>query len=242
MQRTRPMAPVPAGPPGRPGARRPRRRRVSGIVCLNVLAVVLVGAGIIIAFIGHDTLRWAPPPVPPAWAAGHPGHPPQYRYRARTRVLAPSEPVSIAIPAIRVKARIIELGLSPDGSISVPSLHTPFLAGWYDRGPAPGSPGAAVILGHVDAAGVGPAVFYDLGDLRPGDRIYIRLSSGRTAIFEAYSVAEYLKTKFPTARVYGYTSWPTLRLVTCGGDFDARTHHYLGNTVVFASYVGQARA
>jgi hypothetical protein len=242
MQSTRPIPRVPGDGPGRPPGRRPRRRRARGLIWLNALAVILVGAGIIIAFVGHDTLRWAPPPVPPAWAAGHPAHPPQYRYRSRPPVLAPSEPVSIAIPAIKVRARIIELGLGPDGSISVPSLRTPFLAGWYDRGPAPGSPGAAVILGHVDAAGVGPAVFYYLGDLRPGNRIYIRMSGGRTAIFEAYSVAEYLKTRFPTERVYGYTSWPTLRLVTCGGDYDARTHHYLGNTVVFAAYVGQQRS
>jgi hypothetical protein len=236
-QNTRPRAPL--GEPRRAGGPAPPRRRVSGMVWLNLLAVVLVGAGITIAFIGHDTLRWAPPPVPPAWAAGHPAHPPHYSYRARPRALAPAEPVSIEIPAIKVRARITELGLAPDGSISVPPLRTPFVTGWYDRGPAPGSPGASVILGHVDATGVGPAVFYYLGNLRPGNRIYVRLSSGRTAIFEAYSVAEYLKTRFPTARVYGYTSWPTLRLVTCGGDYDAKTRHYLGNTVVFATYVGQ---
>ena len=239
MQSTRPRAPRDGH--GRLDGPRPARRRPGGIVWLNLLAVVLVGSGIIIAFIGHDTLRWAPPPVPPAWAAGHPAHPPLYRYRPRPRALPPSVPVSIDIPAIKVRAKITELGLDPDGSIAVPPLSTPFVTGWYDRGPAPGAPGAAVILGHVDAAGVGPAVFYYLGNLRPGNRIYVRLSSDRTAIFEAYSVSEYLKTRFPTARVYGYTSWPTLRLVTCGGDFDAQTHHYLGNTVVFATYVGQRR-
>jgi hypothetical protein len=242
MQGTRPRAPL--GERGHAGGPRParRRRRLGGIVWLNVLAAVLVGAGITIAFVGHGTLRWAPPPVPPAWAAGHSAHPPQYRYRARPRVLAPAEPVSIEIPSIKVRAKIIQLGLGADGSISVPPLSTPFVTGWYDRGPPPGSPGASVILGHVDAAGVGPAVFYYLGNLRPGNRIYVRLSSGRTAIFETYSVAEYQKTRFPTARVYGYTSWPTLRLVTCGGDYDAKTRHYLGNTVVFATYVGQRRA
>jgi hypothetical protein len=239
VQSTRPRAPL--GEPRRAAGRARARRRVSGLVWLNVLAVVLVGAGITIAFIGHGTLRWAPPPVPPAWAAGHPAHPPHYSYRERPRALAPAEPVSIQIPAIKVRARITELGLAPDGSISVPPLSTPFVTGWYDRGPAPGSPGASVILGHVDATGVGPAVFYYLGNLRPGNRIYVRLSSGRTAIFETYSVAEYLKTRFPTARVYGYTSWPTLRLVTCGGYYDAKTRHYLGNTVVFATYVGQRR-
>jgi hypothetical protein len=216
----------------------PPRRRGRGIAWLNLASAALVTAGIIIAFIGHDTLRWAPPPVPPAWAAGRPAGP--ERFRAAARVLPPSVPVSIDIPAIRVRAAVTDLGLNPDGSIAVPPLTTPFVAGWYDRGPAPGSPGAAVIVGHVDAAGVGPAVFYYLGNMRPGDKIFVRMRSGRTAEFEAYSVAEYLKTQFPTAKVYGYTSWPTLRLVTCGGDFDPQTGHYLGNTVVFASYVGPA--
>jgi hypothetical protein len=30
-----------------------------------------------------------------------------------------------------------------------------------------------------------------------------------------------------------------LRLVTCGGDFDQQTHHYLDRTVVFAVYAGE---
>ena len=60
-------------------------------------------------------------------------------------------------------------------------------------------------------------------------------------MFETYSVALYPKTKFPTARVFGYTSWPTLRLITCGGVFDQRTGHYLGNIVAFASYIGTYR-
>jgi hypothetical protein len=221
-------------------------RRGRGVSWLNLVAVALIGAGIALAFIGHDTLRWSPPPLPPAWAAGRAATPPRHlpasRSRAARRRLARSDPVSIEIPAIRVRAGVTALGLSADGSIKVPSLRTPFVTGWYDHGPSPGSPGASVILGHVDAAGVGPAIFYYLGNLRPGNRIYVRLRSGRTAIFEAYSVALYRKTRFPTARVYGYTSWPTLRLVTCGGEFDPRTGHYLGNTVVFASYVGQRRA
>lgn len=227
------------GLPTRPQPRIRARRRGGGIFWLNLVAAVLVGTGITVALVGHDTLRWAPPPLPPAWAARHPADPPRYAYAGSSRLLRPSEPATITIPAIRVHARVIGLGLARDGSIAVPSLRTPFLAGWYDRGPPPGARGAAVIVGHVDALGVGPAVFYRLGSVRPGDRIYVRLRAGRTAVFEAYSVAEYAKTRFPAARVYGYTSWPTLRLVTCGGDYDARTGHYRGNTVVFATYVGQ---
>jgi hypothetical protein len=218
---------------------------------LNVTAAVLMGAGIAIACAGHDTLRWSPPPLPPPWAAvsgRRVNEPPAAlarRGRDGRRLPAPlprSRPVRIDIPAIGVRARVIPLGLNRNGSVAVPPLSTPFLAGWYDRGPAPGERGAAVLLGHADARSVGPAVFYDLGDLRPGDRILVRLAGGRTAAFGVSSVALYLNTAFPTDRVYGYTAWPTLRLITCGGTFDPRTGHYLGNIVVFASYAGQRPA
>jgi hypothetical protein len=39
-------------------------------------------------------------------------------------------------------------------------------------------------------------------------------------IFETYSVALYSKSRFPAGKVFGYTSWPTRRLITCGGEFD----------------------
>jgi hypothetical protein len=60
-------------------------------------------------------------------------------------------------------------------------------------------------------------------------------------VFETYSVAFYSKTGFPTAEVFGHTSSPTLRLITCDGEFDRSTRHYTGNVVAFASYVGSFR-
>jgi sortase family protein len=209
---------------------------------LNISSVTLIASGVVLAFIGHNTLRWSPPPLPPAWAAGdrqQPRVPPSDR--AHDVLLARSDPVSIDIPSISVHAKIVPLGLNPNGSVAVPPLSHPMETSWYDVGPAPGQPGAAAILGHVDAASVGPAVFYELGELRPGAKIFVRLRSGRTAMFETYSVALYAKAKFPTRRVYGYTSWPTLRLITCGGVFDPKTGHYLGNIVAFASYIGSHR-
>jgi hypothetical protein len=154
--------------------------------------------------------------------------------------MARSVPLSLGIPALRVRAKIIALGLRPDGSPAVPRLTTPFVTSWYDPGPTPGAPGAAVIFGHVDSAAVGPAVFYDLGRLRTGDLIDVTLADRRTAVFRVYGAGLYLKTGFPSLGVYGYTRWPTLRLITCGGEFDRRTGQYLGNVVVFAEYVGQS--
>jgi hypothetical protein len=215
-------------------------RRISW---LNLAAIATIVTGIVIAFIGHDTLRWEPPPMPPAWAAADrmpAGHAALPRHVTGSRP-SRSIPVSLDIPAIKVHAKIISLGLNRSGTLTVPPLSHPGVTSWYDKGPAPGQSGAAAILGHVDAAGVGPAVFYDLGNLRPGAKIYIRLRDRQTIVFETYSVALYNKTQFPTARVFGYTSWPTLRLITCGGVFDQRTRHYQGNVVAFASYVGSFR-
>jgi hypothetical protein len=227
------------------GPGRPRGQSLTAKVrntWLNVAAVAMIATGIVVAFIGHNTLRWSPPPLPPAWAGADPGNVVSLpRHDGLGGTLSRSTPVSIDIPSIKVHAKVISLGLDPDGRVAVPPLSTPMVTGWYDKGATPGEPGAAAILGHVDAASVGPAVFYQLGSIRPGARIFVRLRDGRTAIFETYSVALYAKKRFPTARVFGYTSWPTLRLITCGGVFDPQTGHYLGNIVAFASYVGSRR-
>jgi hypothetical protein len=224
-------------------------RRISRrISWLNLAAIGMIVTGVVIAFIGHDTLRWAPPPVPPAWAAS--AHLPARAADSANRAFPrhatgprpdPSSPVSIDIPAIKVHAKIISLGLNRNGTLAVPPLSHPSVTSWYDKGPPPGQPGASAILGHVDAAHVGPTVFYELGNLRPGAKIYVHLRDGQIVVFETYSVALYQKTRFPTAKVFGYTSWPTLRLITCGGVFDQRTGHYLGNVVAFASYVSSVR-
>jgi sortase (surface protein transpeptidase) len=227
---------------------------------INGLIVGSIVIGVVLAFAGSHTLRWSPPPVPPKWeapsrrqpgpsaaaapsrdqAAGHPARTPADRLSATP--MTRSAPVAIYIPHIGVRAKIISLGLRSDGAVGVPPLTRPFLTSWYDRGPTPGAPGAAVIFGHVDSAAVGPAVFYRLGNLRPGDLVYVTLKDRRTALFRVYSAALYRKAEFPDQAIYGYTSWPSLRLVTCGGAFDRATGHYLANTVVFAQYVGQRAA
>ncbi|MDQ4130605.1 MAG: class F sortase, partial [Actinomycetota bacterium] len=45
------------------------------------------------------------------------------------------------------------------------------------------------------------------------------------------------KEAFPTARVYGNTPGPELRLITCGGVFDSTSGHYRDNVIVYAKAV-----
>ena len=140
-------------------------------------------------------------------------------------------PVRIAIPAIGVDAPLIRLGLNADRSLEVPRDFGD--AGWWTGGARPGEAGPAIIAGHVDSY-TGPAVFYRLRDLHPGDAIIVARRDGSRARFTVIGSEQYPKARFPTARVYRRTADPALRLITCSGTFDRESGHYLDNTVVYA--------
>ncbi len=94
-----------------------------------------------------------------------------------------------------------------------------------------------MFLGHVDSYR-GPAVFFDLGSLRPRDSVIVRCSDDRLLTFTITGVREYPKDQFPTLAVYGPTAVPTIRLITCGGSFDYSTRHYESNVVAFGQLSG----
>ena len=158
--------------------------------------------------------------------------------RARRRKQVPTQiqmpdPVRILIQAIGVSAPIIPVGLNADRTLQVPARFGD--AGWFTRGPEPGEPGAAIVVGHVDSVS-GPGVFYHLRALKGGDVIKIVLKNGWTV---RYVVTDHLaapKNDFPTKLVYGRTEKPTLRLITCDGQFDTATGHYVDNYIVFARF------
>lgn len=150
--------------------------------------------------------------------------------------LSRSTPIRLQIPAIGVDTELMELGLLPDGTLEVPPEGFP--AGWYNGGPTPGELGPAIIAGHVDWAG--PAVFYNLHNLQPNDRVTVTRMDGSAAVFSVNLVQEFPKDAFPTALVYGDIGTAGLRLITCGGEFNRQTGHYLDNIIVFATFVAPA--
>jgi LPXTG-site transpeptidase (sortase) family protein len=152
-----------------------------------------------------------------------------------TTVQRTAEPVSLTIPAIGVRTKLVHLGRNSNGTLQVPASTA--VAGWYTGSPRPGATGAAVIAGHVDSR-TAVGVFYWLRTLRPGDRVYVKRADGTLAVFTVTSVRTYAKDQFPTAAVYGPVPDAELRLITCGGTFDWSTGHYLSNVVVFARLTG----
>jgi hypothetical protein len=144
-------------------------------------------------------------------------------------------PVRLEIDRIGVATGLQRLGRARDGTVEVPSAWE--VAGWYAGGTRPGDPGSAVILGHVDSRS-GPAVFYRLRELRPGDRVEVVRADGSRVRFTVERLEQVDKRRFPTDDVYYPTLAPRLRLVTCGGAFDPASGHYRSNVIVYARLSG----
>jgi LPXTG-site transpeptidase (sortase) family protein len=148
--------------------------------------------------------------------------------------VAASPPAWVDIPSISARSSLIQLGLNPDKSIQVPPVDQPQQAGWYSYGPKPGENGPAVILGHIDGNHQ-QGIFWRLHEVKPGDTVTVGQQSGKTLTFTVTKVDDVAKSAFPTSAVYGNTPNPQLRLITCGGAFDATTGHYLDNFIVYAT-------
>ena len=131
----------------------PRGNRV-----LVLAAVVLVSAGV--AELCHaSTATGGGPPRPAANVLGKlpaiaSGVGKSEEEKGGLNPLAPmpfSLPTRISIPAVNLQADVITVDVNADGSVGTPSLADAKVAGWYDRGPAPGQDGAAVVDAHVDS-------------------------------------------------------------------------------------------
>lgn len=158
----------------------------------------------------------------------------------RGPILSRSRPIRLRIPAIHVDSTLKRIGLTGKGEIATPPLVKDSHAYWLTVSPTPGQLGPATIIGHVDSAAYGPGVFFNLGDLRQRDKIYVKRADGRVATFEVQRVVEYKKATFPTHAVYGNIDHAGLRLITCGGTFDSSIHSYESDIVVYAALVSSA--
>jgi len=207
----------------------------------RLAAAVVLGAGLVAVGVGTTGLTVSA--LSPAHAAPLPARPapipaPTGRTVAPASVATGQQaarPVSLSIPSIGVRTRLIHLGVNRDGTLQVPSSTA--VAGWYTGSPRPGMVGSAIIAGHVDSR-TGPGIFFWLRTLRPGDRIYVGRADGTMAVFTVNRIRKFAKDQFPTAEVYGPVPDAELRLITCGGVFDRSLGRYLSNVVVFARLAG----
>lgn len=201
---------------------------------LALIVLLVVVGGILPLALRHHGEPPRARPEAPAPPVAEPAEAPPSTAPATSAGGAPSAPVSIRIDAIGASAPVDPLGLNADGTLKVPTDFS--RTGYYTGRPAPGALGPAIIVGHVDSK-TGPAVFYRLGDLKPGDEVAITRADGSEVVFAVERLEQHPKAAFPTEAVYGPTpDGATLRLITCGGSFDRKSRHHLDNVIAFARF------
>lgn len=143
---------------------------------------------------------------------------------------AVAEPARLSIPAIGVDANIQQVGLTAQGNMDVPSNYTD--VAWYKDGARPSAPGNAVIDGHLDSK-TGPAVFWTLGELKPGDDVFVTTADGARLRFVVTGSETYPADQAPTYRIFGPAAAPQLNLITCDGTFNRDVRQYDRRLVVY---------
>ncbi|MFT2019705.1 class F sortase [Streptomyces sp. 796.1] len=190
-----------------------------------------------VAAVGRPDAHALPSPHGPTPHRSTASHRPTPHGPTTSRGAAPRV-LDIAGAGVR-HAPVVARGLDAAGAVEPPPYRRPGDVGWYRAGPPPGAAGVAVLVGHVDTES-GPAVFHDLGTLRPGAAVRVTRADGTVAEFAVEEVAVVPRARFDAHRVYGQArpGRAELRLITCGGTFDRATRTYTANVVVFAYLTG----
>jgi sortase (surface protein transpeptidase) len=147
-------------------------------------------------------------------------------------------PERLRIPSLGIDSVVQWVGLDDQGRMDTPSNYVD--TAWYEHGPRPGMQGNAVIAGHLDSA-TGPAVFYRLGDLRPGDEIIVVASDGEELRFVVEASESYHVSDAPLSRIFGPAGESRLNLITCSGRFDRSVQEYDQRLVVYTKLANTAR-
>jgi LPXTG-site transpeptidase (sortase) family protein len=135
------------------------------------------------------------------------------------------------IASIGVDAPIEPVGLDAQHAMAAPSRLDN--VGWFNRGPAPGEGGDAVIDGHFGLPST-PAVFRHLDQLRPGDTVQLIWPDGRRLQFRIATAVVLSADSPPPPDVFSRSGPPRLSLITCAGAWEQSQRTYSNRLIVTA--------
>lgn len=142
-------------------------------------------------------------------------------------------PVRVSIPAIGVNTAVLPVGLDKNKALAIPEDITK--VGWYDLGVPPGSEqGSAVLVAHRDGRVQGHGVFYNLGQLVPGNRVQVTTADGGKLNYKVVARELISKKKLPYDELFAIDGPARLTLISCGGYYDRNNGGYQDNVVVTA--------
>lgn len=219
----------------RSGGRRGFRASAATAALIGIGVLALGGAAIGTTLVpsnntASDTPSSTPSTTPPT--ASTPPTPSTPADEAAHSLATRSVPQRMAIPAIGVDTRLVQLHTELNKTMQLPP---PRGAGWFNGSVTPGQPGTSIVTGFIRGSSQKDGVFVRLADLARGDRIRFTRKDGHIAVYKVTKIKAYAVGDFPTAEVYRSTPKPVLRLITTGGSL--RPGAPAGNVVVDARIV-----
>jgi sortase (surface protein transpeptidase) len=175
---------------------------------LPLLSVLLAMVGLVACepsgTAGHGSPRAAGAP------AERESPEPPHRVHSRADDLgAVRPPDRLSIPSIGVDAQVEQVDF-----LGVPQ--DPMHVAWFRSGAAPGEAGTATFDGHLDWTS-GPAVFWKLSRVRPGDDVWVGGSGGWLQDWKVDLTQTVPYTSAPPDWLYANSGPPRISIITCDG-------------------------
>lgn len=143
-------------------------------------------------------------------------------------------PTRVVVPSLDIDVPVSPEGIDAEGALALPA--DPEVASWYRFGPSPASPrGTTVVAAHVDSVRYGIGPFSRLATAPVGTTVTVASEDGSSVDYVVERVELAPKTGIDWSQVFDREGEPRLVLVTCGGDFDRGTGHYVSNVIVTAA-------
>lgn len=145
----------------------------------------------------------------------------------------------LIIPKIGVDAQFSIKEVGTDGQM--PNPNGPEDVAYYDfsqwpgLGGLPGKGGNVVLAGHVDYINYGPAVFWRLHELAPGDTVEIQQADGTKATYKIEFNKQIDASAADWTPIVQATADESITLITCGGEFEAG--HYNNRQILWGRRV-----
>lgn len=209
-----------------------RRRVLTGIAALAAVAAVAPRRGAA----QDDLVSWGLSEVP-STGARRPG-PISLAAGGAQRSLRGEVPVAIRIPKAAVDTSVERVEIT-DGVMQNPT--GPWVVSWYHDLALLGRGDNVVMAGHVDYWDVGPAVFWNLGQLVPGDPIEVASERDRLFTYAVSWMKNYVVADMTAAdldEMLGDAGGEALTLITCAiGSWDPGAQEYRERTVLRAMQI-----
>ena len=228
----------------------PARRALAGKGALLLIASLLIAAGssgcgpdvlaersgVVAGVQEVPTFTPLPPPSPTLTALPSATPVAPYATPTPSRFQRAGLPVRLEIPAIDVDAEVEKVGRDSEGQVDVPKISAN--VAWFTESALPGMDGkTSIISGHLDDP-YGPAVFYNLRRLVPGDELVVTYSGGDRFVFTVVEKERYEYDAAPAQKIFGATPQRTLNLITCDGAWNAGEANYQQRLVVYTRFKG----